>query len=129
MIFPWHIAEDRVLDKSCSSGENIGTTMRGIGPCYSDKVRRSYAVRLGDFYRDSFRQRIEHIAAAKNKELAGYAGETGMGPFDAAAIFDEYMGYAQRLKPHVADTTAYLLGAVESGKRVLFEGRRGAVGY
>ncbi len=41
VIFPWHIAEDRVLDKSCSSGENIGTTMRGIGPCYSDKVRRS----------------------------------------------------------------------------------------
>ncbi len=127
VIFPWHIAEDRVLDKSCSSGENIGTTMRGIGPCYSDKVRRSYAVRLGDFYRDSFRQRIEHIAAAKNKELAGFADETGMGPFDAAAIFDEYMGYAQRLKPHVADTTAYLLGAVESGKRVLFEGAQGAL--
>jgi adenylosuccinate synthase len=52
VIFPWHIAEDRLLDKSCSSGENIGTTMRGIGPCYSDKVRRSYALRLGDLYRD-----------------------------------------------------------------------------
>ncbi len=38
VIFPWHIAEDRRLDKSCSSGENIGTTMRGIGPCYGDKV-------------------------------------------------------------------------------------------
>lgn len=127
VIFPWHIAEDRVLDKSCSSGENIGTTMRGIGPCYSDKVRRSYAVRLGDLYRDSFRQRIELIATAKNKELAGFAGETGMGPFDSAAIFAETMGYAQRLKPFVADTTAYLLTAVESGKRVLFEGAQGAL--
>ena len=127
VIFPWHIAEDRVLDKSCSSGENIGTTMRGIGPCYSDKVRRSYAVRLGDFYRDSFRQRIDHIAAAKNKELAGFADETGMGPFDAAAIFTEYMAYAQRLKPFLADTTAFLLNAVESGKRVLFEGAQGAL--
>jgi adenylosuccinate synthase len=127
VIFPWHIAEDRLLDKSCSSGENIGTTMRGIGPCYSDKVRRSYAVRLGDLYRPSFAQRIEHIVAAKNKELAGYADEAGMGPFDAAAITAEYNQYAGRLKPHVADTTAYLLNAVESGKRVLFEGAQGAL--
>jgi adenylosuccinate synthase len=127
VIFPWHIAEDRVLDKSCSSGENIGTTMRGIGPCYSDKVRRSYAVRLGDLYRDSFKRRLEHIAAAKNKELAGFAGETGMGPFDPAAIFAEYSEYAKRLKPFIADTTAYLLSAAESGKRILFEGAQGAL--
>jgi adenylosuccinate synthase len=127
VIFPWHIAEDRLLDKSCSSGENIGTTMRGIGPCYSDKVRRSYAVRLGDLYRESFPQRIEHIVAAKNKELAAVSGEAGMGPFDAAAIVAEYNGFAQRLKPFVADTTAYLLEAVESGKRVLFEGAQGAL--
>lgn len=127
VIFPWHIAEDRVLDKSCSSGENIGTTMRGIGPCYSDKVRRSYAVRLGDLYRDSLRQRIEHIVDAKNKELAGFAGESGMGPFDAAAIYDEYSKYADRLKPFVADTTAYLLDAAEAGKRILFEGAQGAL--
>jgi adenylosuccinate synthase len=127
VIFPWHVAEDRVLDKSCSSGENIGTTMRGIGPCYSDKVRRSYAVRLGDLYRDTLRQRIDHIVEAKNKELAGFAGESGMGPFDSAAIFNEYSQYAQRLKPFVADTTAYLLDAAESGKRILFEGAQGAL--
>jgi adenylosuccinate synthase len=127
VIFPWHIAEDRLLDKSCSSGENIGTTMRGIGPCYSDKVRRSYAIRLGDLYRDSFHEKVAHIVDAKNKELASSAGEAGMGPFDAAAIFNEYSGYAQRLKPHVADTTAFLLDAVESGKKILFEGAQGAL--
>ena len=127
VIFPWHIAEDRLLDKSCSSGENIGTTMRGIGPCYSDKVRRSYAVRLGDLYRDSFEGRIEHIVAAKNRELAGFADDAGMGPFDAAAIYKEYCEYAERLKPYVADTTAYLLEAVETNKRVLFEGAQGAL--
>ena len=55
VIFPWHIAEDAILDKSCSSGENIGTTMRGIGPCYRDKVGRSHAIRLGDLYRANFR--------------------------------------------------------------------------
>jgi adenylosuccinate synthase len=127
VIFPWHIAEDRVLDKSCSSGENIGTTMRGIGPCYSDKVRRSYAVRLGDLYRDTFRQRIDHIVEAKNKELAGFLNEDGTSPFDPAAIFKEYCGYAERLKPFVADTTAYLLDAAESKQRILFEGAQGAL--
>ncbi|MCC7084303.1 MAG: adenylosuccinate synthase [Pirellulales bacterium] len=127
MIFPWHIAEDKFLDKSCSSGENIGTTMRGIGPCYSDKVRRSYAVRLGDLYRDSLEQRIVHIVEAKNKELVGIAGDEAMGPFDPAAIFSEYKNYAQQLKPYVADTTAYLLDAAESGKRILFEGAQGAL--
>src|SRR5258707_5470403 len=44
VIFPWHIAEDRALDSSLSGGEAIGTTQRGIGPCYRDKVGRSYAI-------------------------------------------------------------------------------------
>ena len=48
VIFPWHIAEDRALDSSLAGGEAIGTTQRGIGPCYQDKVGRSYAIRLGD---------------------------------------------------------------------------------
>lgn len=55
VIFPWHFEEDRLLDKQCTSGEAIGTTLRGIGPCYRDKVGRSLAVRLGDMYRPEFR--------------------------------------------------------------------------
>ncbi len=127
VIFPWHIAEDRLLDKSCSSGENIGTTMRGIGPCYRDKVARSFAVRLGDLYRDNFPERLAYIAAAKNKSLASLNGRADHVQFDAAAIAHEYAGYAERLKPYVADTTAYLLDAVEAGKRILFEGAQGAL--
>lgn len=127
VIFPWHIVEDRALDKSCSSGENIGTTMRGIGPCYSDKVGRSLAVRLGDMYRSDFRQRIEHIVAAKNLSLASLNGQPLDPPLDPAAIYTEYTGYAERLKPFVADTTAYLLDAVEANKRILFEGAQGAL--
>ncbi len=46
VIFPWHIEEDKLLDQQCASGEAIGTTQRGIGPCYSDKVGRSLAVQL-----------------------------------------------------------------------------------
>jgi adenylosuccinate synthase len=124
VIFPWHVAEDAILDKSTSSGENIGTTMRGIGPCYRDKVARSFAVRVGDLYRPDFRQKLEYIAAAKNQTVGPLIAPQ---PFHASEIASEYIGYAERLKPFVGDTTAYLLDAVEGGKRVLFEGAQGAL--
>jgi adenylosuccinate synthase len=124
VIFPWHIAEDAILDKSCSSGENIGTTMRGIGPCYRDKVARAFAVRLGDLYRDNFKERIEYIAEAKNETIGVLITPH---PFNATEIVSEYLGHAQRLKPFVGDTTSYLLDAVEADKRVLFEGAQGAL--
>ena len=127
VIFPWHFAEDRALDQSTSDGENIGTTQRGIGPCYRDKVGRSYAIRLGDMYRDTFRSQVEHITKAKNRVLASMAPDGGFEPLDAAAIFDEYRAYAERLKPYVADTTELLLSAAETGKRLLFEGAQGAL--
>jgi adenylosuccinate synthase len=127
VIFPWHFAEDRALDKSTSDGENIGTTGRGIGPCYRDKVGRSHAVRLGDMYRAGFRAQVEHIVAAKNRvlEVLYPAGE--FKPLDASEIHREYAAYAERLRPHVCDTTELLLTAAESGKRILFEGAQGAL--
>lgn len=125
VIFPWHIEEDRLLDQQCTAGEAIGTTLRGIGPCYRDKVGRSLAIRLGDMYRPELRARIESIAEIKNRMLQSLSGAGHR--LDPQEIFREYHGYAQRLRPHVADTTAYLLGAVESGKRVLFEGAQGAL--
>jgi len=126
VIFPWHIIEDRLLDKSCSSGENIGTTMRGIGPCYRDKVGRSLAIRLGDLFRDDFRSRVAYIVEAKTKHLGGLEPNVAE-QLDAEKIYGEYMGYAERLRPYVADTTAYLLDAVEAGKKLLLEGAQGAL--
>lgn len=127
VIFPWHFAEDRALDKSTSDGENIGTTGRGIGPCYRDKVGRAHAIRLGDMYRSTFRSQVEHVVAAKNRvlEVLYPAGE--FKPLDASEIFREYSGYAERLRPHVCDTTELLLTAAEEGKRLLFEGAQGAL--
>jgi adenylosuccinate synthase len=125
VIFPWHFEEDRLLDKQCTSGEAIGTTLRGIGPCYRDKVGRSLAVRLGDMYRPEFRSRIEMITQVKNEAFHGLG--TSGDKLDAQKIFDEYQGYAQRLGPYVADTTAYLLDAVDADRRVLFEGAQGAL--
>jgi adenylosuccinate synthase len=127
VIFPWHFAEDRALDKSTSDGENIGTTGRGIGPCYRDKVGRSHAVRLGDLYRPGFRAQVEHVVAAKNRVLPVLYPNGEYEPLDASAIFREYVGYAERLRPYVCDTTELLLAAAESGRRILFEGAQGAL--
>jgi adenylosuccinate synthase len=127
VIFPWHFAEDRALDKSTSDGENIGTTGRGIGPCYRDKVGRSHAVRLGDLYRPGFRAQVEHIAAAKNRLLGVLYTAGEFTPLDPATIYKEYSEYAERLRPFVCDTTELLLSAAESGKRILFEGAQGAL--
>ena len=123
VIFPWHFEEDRLLDRQCG-GEAIGTTMRGIGPCYRDKVGRSLAVRLGDMYRPDFRARIERIVRAKNEIFTALADDVKL---DAQEIFDRYHAYAERLAPHVADTTAFLLDAVENDRCVLFEGAQGAL--
>jgi adenylosuccinate synthase len=126
VIFPWHFEEDRLLNDQCAAGEAIGTTMRGIGPCYRDKMGRSFAVRLGDMYRPDFRQRVERITAAKREMFRGIGDAEGMA-LDAEAIHAQYAGYARRLAPHVADTTAYLLDAVEADKKLLFEGAQGAL--
>jgi adenylosuccinate synthase len=122
VILPWHFLEDRAMDGSTADGENIGTTQRGIGPCYRDKVGRSHAIRLGDLYRDSFPQHVERITAIKRHAL-GQAGAE----LNGATIAEEYGRYAARLRPHVVDTTSLLLDALESGKRVLFEGAQGAL--
>jgi adenylosuccinate synthase len=126
VVFPWHIAEDQALNESTADGENIGTTMRGIGPCYRDKVGRSHAVRLGDLYRPDFAQKVKRIVALKQELLAGWSRRVTI-QLDADAIHQEFSGYAERLRPYVAETTHYLLDAVEAGKKVLFEGAQGSL--
>jgi adenylosuccinate synthase len=126
LIFPWHFAEDKLLDENCSGGEKIGTTGRGIGPCYRDKVGRAHAIRLGDLYRSNFREKLEFVAAQKNRTLAAVSGGV-LEPLDAGRILSDYARFAERLRPFAADTTAYLLDALEAGRRVLFEGAQGAL--
>jgi adenylosuccinate synthase len=126
VVFPWHVVEDRLLDTSLSGGGAIGTTGRGIGPCYRDKVGRSLAIRLGDLYRPDFRAKVEHVVDFKNRLFTAWPSGS-VAPLDAAAIHADYTRHAERLRPFVADTTAFLLDAVEAGKRVLFEGAQGAL--
>ncbi|GAB6166761.1 adenylosuccinate synthase [Thermostilla marina] len=126
VIFPWHMEEDRILN-ACTGGEAIGTTMRGIGPCYRDKVGRSLAVRVGDLYAPDFKERIQRIVEVKNRMLACLVDEGEVVKLDPIAVYDEYSRYAERLEPMVADTTAYLLDAVDANRKILFEGAQGSL--
>ncbi len=124
VVMPWHIAEDRLVNASDLGGENIGTTLRGIGPCYRDKVGRTTAIRLGDLIRDDFHDRVRQITDAKQAYLVAAGSEEML---DADAIFAEYADYARRLAPFIGDTTHFLLDAAESGARLLFEGAQGSL--
>ncbi len=126
VVFPWHIAEDKATNVGTADRESIGTTLRGIGPCYRDKVGRSNAIRLGDMFRPDFSKRVHEIVDLKNRFLSGFANHSEP-PLNAAAIVDEYSAYARRLEPFVGDTTNYLLDAVEAGKKLLFEGAQGSM--
>nr|WP_086004077.1 adenylosuccinate synthase [Pirellula staleyi] len=125
VVFPWHIAEDRAMNEASENRESIGTTLRGIGPCYRDKVGRTHAIRLGDMFRADFKGRVEQIVAAKNRLLTSLSSEAV--PLDATAIYEEYSGYAKRLQRYVCDTTAYLLDAVDANQKMLFEGAQGSL--
>ena len=128
VVFPWHIAEDVAIAGEKSDREGIGTTLRGIGPCYRDKVGRVHAIRLGDMYRADFEARVQEIVKTKNRMLAALAGhDINSKELDADAIYREYRGYADQLKRYVADTTNYLLDNIEAGKRMLFEGAQGSL--
>ncbi len=127
VVFPWHIAEDRALNADKIGGESIGTTLRGIGPCYRDKYGRSSAIRLGDLIAPDFRERVERVVALKRQALAGYLHQIPPEELDVDRIYQEYREYAERLAPMIDDTTNYLLDAVAQGRSVLYEGAQGAM--
>jgi adenylosuccinate synthase len=131
VIFPWHKEEDRLMNDAGVRSEAIGTTMRGIGPCYRDKVGRSTAVRVGDMYRADFPEKIRKIVELKNRALPGMARDdevkATVKKFDAEEIIAQYSNYAERLKPFVTDVVDYLLDAVDADKKILLEGAQGAL--
>ena len=128
LIFPWHLAEDAALeaDRGEQGSEKIGTTLRGIGPAYRDKAGRTHAIRAGDLLRpDRFRRRVAEVADFKNRMLACL--DPGFAPIDAEEIADRYLTFAERLGPHICDTTAFLLDAVDGGQDILFEAAQGSL--
>ncbi|HEU5117658.1 MAG TPA: adenylosuccinate synthetase, partial [Isosphaeraceae bacterium] len=119
VILPYHIEEERLTEESTSAADHLGTTRRGIGPCYRDKVGRVHGVRIGELFHPAvFRERLERIVAYKNRLLAAMLPD--FSPFDAGQIAEDYLALADRLRPFVRDTTAWLHEAVASDRRLLF---------
>jgi adenylosuccinate synthase len=124
VVMPYH----KVLDKAGeeSQGEaRLGTTGRGIGPCYRDKVERIHGLRVMDLLdTDEFKDKLAAIIATKNKLLTQIYGQA---PLDADEIITCYCAYAERLRRYVTDTSALLNKAIDAGKHVLFEGAQGTL--
>ena len=123
VILPYHIAIDTLSEKMRGAGD-IGTTKNGIGPCYMDKAERS-GIRIIDLITpEVFKEKLFKNVENKNKLLKYvYGGEE----MYAQAIYDEYCGYAEQLKPFVTDTSVLIYDAIKAGKNVLFEGAQGTL--
>jgi adenylosuccinate synthase len=118
LIMPWHLAIDQASERRLGKLQ-IGTTKRGIGPCYADKASR-IGIRVQDLLDPKIlRQKIEVALAEKNVWLERvYEAE----PFDLETVAEQYEAYAQRLRPLIADTSLYVDRALRDGKSVLCEG-------
>ncbi|HWR38188.1 MAG TPA: adenylosuccinate synthase [Patescibacteria group bacterium] len=118
VIMPYHLKLDEVEEES-RGDHKIGTTKRGIGPCYMDKNARC-GIRMVDLLdAEEFSDKLERNLEAKNHLLKAVYDSEG---FDFETLRDEYLKYAEELRPYVVDTSAALNDAVKAGKKVLFEG-------
>ncbi|WP_035587416.1 adenylosuccinate synthase [Hippea jasoniae] len=122
LVMPYHKEFD--AKKEAVLGENsIGTTKRGIGPTYTDKHAR-VGIRICDLENpDVFKEKLNANIKFINKLCELYEIE----PFDANKIFDEYMDYAQKIKPFIRNTVYYLNGVFKNGRSILFEGAQGSL--
>ena len=118
VVMPYHRIMDGIGDEQ--KGENkIGTTKRGIGPCYIDRDDR-IGIRVCDLMdKDEFARKLKTNLARKNKELQTIYNHE---PLSFDEIYAEYMGYAEKLRPHVCDTITLVNDEIDAGKKVLFEG-------
>ncbi len=123
LVMPWHKKLDVAREKA-DGKQAMGTTGRGIGPCYADKV--SYrGIRVCDLYDTAwFEERLRLNLNEKNPILERVYGEK---PLDFAQIRDDYLAWGEKLKPFVGDAVTYLHDAVAAGKQVLFEGAQAAL--
>lgn len=118
LIMPYHLELDRVTERRLGKNR-LGTTKRGIGPAYADK-----AARIGLRVQDLLDPKIfsEKLAVALKEKNLMLTRVYGRLPLDQAAIEAEYLGYARRLAPYIADAGAFVQDALDEGKTVLFEG-------
>lgn len=124
VVFPYHKELD-ALSEEARGDSKIGTTKKGIGPCYMDKTERS-GLRICDLMdKDVFAKKLKPQIEAKNKIVKNIYGKEEM--FDFDAIYNEYVEYADKIRHYVADTSVIVYEAIKAGKKVLFEGAQGTL--
>lgn len=124
IVFPYHKELDGLAEEA--RGDNkIGTTKKGIGPCYMDKTERS-GIRVCDLMdKEIFAKKLKLQVDAKNKLVTGVYGKEAM--FDFDEIYNEFIIYAEKMRPYVEDTTVIVYDAIKANKKVLFEGAQGTL--
>ncbi len=123
VVMPYHKVMDQLKEKA--AGKNaIGTTGRGIGPAYSDKVNRS-GIRVADLLDATLlRDKVNLYVTSNNAIIEKmYGGE----PLSAEAVYAEYLEYGNKLRTYVRDTVVYLNEALKRGEQLLFEGAQGTI--
>jgi adenylosuccinate synthase len=123
LVMPYHHKLDSVMERYLGRNQ-IGTTKRGIGPAYTDKFSRT-GIRVQDLFDPAiFRKKVEAALDDKNRILTRVYNQLKMNP---QTISEEYLGFAPRLLPHVADTSLLLWQALQDGRTVLLEGAQGTM--
>ena len=123
IIMPWHILLDELYEKSRGAAD-IGTTKKGIGPCYMDKAERS-GIRMYDLiHPEILEKKIKLVGESKNRIIKNVYGAQ---PIDVGEVIREYTLYGDLLKEYVEDTSVVIFNAIKEGKEVLFEGAQGTL--
>lgn len=123
VIMPYHLLLDK-LEEESKGDQKIGTTGKGIGPCYMDKAGRN-GIRIADLMDPAeFERKVRRLVKEKNSLIQQVYNVDGV---DVETILQEYLGYAEVLRPYVTDTSVVLNDVIDQGKRVLFEGAQGVM--
>jgi adenylosuccinate synthase len=123
VILPYHISLDKAREERLGN-RKIGTTARGIGPCYEDKMAR-IGIRVCDLSRsDVFAEQLRANLDLKNFLLKNYYGAEEV---DFRKTYDEYIAYGERLKPYLMDTSLFINHELRRGAKILFEGAQGTM--
>lgn len=127
LVMPYHKLEDgaREAAAEAAGGGSIGTTKRGIGPAYAEKMHRSTALRVADLTQEeNLKRKVEFVVTQRNQILKTLYD---IAPLDWKAVFETYRDAGRRLAPFIDDTGKMLIDAARDGKRIVFEGAHAAL--
>jgi adenylosuccinate synthase len=123
VIMPYHKLLDELIEESLGD-KKIGTTKKGIGPCYADKIQRS-GIRIQDLLDDEvFAQKVKINVEEKNQLLTKIYGRDALDPYE---IINEFKAYKEIINNHIKDTSLMISNAIKQDKNILFEGAQGTL--